>query len=185
MELQFLNWLQSIRTPFFDKFFSVYTTLGNHAEIWLLIILILFFVKKRKEAAILAVAAIIIEIFVVSLVLKPLISRPRPFMFNDTINLLIKVPGGSSFPSGHSASSLAVAMILYKENIKYKKTIMFAALLMAFSRLYVYVHYPSDVIVGILAGIVIGLFVYKNRDYFLAVYKVIFDRFDNDLFNID
>ncbi|HEY4537068.1 MAG TPA: phosphatase PAP2 family protein [Erysipelothrix sp.] len=177
MELDFLNWLQGIRTPGLDYFFKILTTLGDHAEIWLLIILFLFFYKKKKETAVLAVVAIVIELIIVSLILKPIFSRPRPFLV-DPIDLLISRPQGSSFPSGHSASSFAVAVLLFREKVKFRVPILIVAFLMAFSRLYVFVHYPSDVVVGSIIGILIGLVVHKNRQYILNKYRKVFNNIE-------
>lgn len=168
MELTILDAIQRLRTPYLDMFFSVLTRMGDHAEIWLLLVFIMFWKKERRSTAFLAIVSIAIELLIVSVILKPLFMRARPYTLAD-IELLIPIPIGSSFPSGHSASSFAVAFLLFRENASYKYLILFTAFLMAFSRLYVYVHYPSDVLVGSLIGIVIGEFVYRNQVFFIEV----------------
>lgn len=177
MELRILDMIQTWRNPIFDIFFSVLTRMGDHAEIWLLLIFIMWMKKERRETASLAVVSIVIELIVVSLLLKPLFMRPRPFLVSE-IALLIPEPFGASFPSGHAASSFAVAFLLYRENASYKNWIMAIAILMGFSRLYVYVHYPSDVIVGALIGIGIGELVHRHRDYFIKHINKVLKKFN-------
>ncbi|CAM3702725.1 phosphatase PAP2 family protein [Erysipelothrix urinaevulpis] len=183
MELQILDLIQTWRNPLLDIFFTVLTRMGDHAEIWLLLIFIMWMKKERRQTASLAVVSIIIELIVVSLILKPIFMRPRPFLVSD-IALLIPEPFGASFPSGHAASSFAVAYFLYRENASYKHWIMTIAILMSFSRLYVYVHYPSDVIVGALIGIGIGEFVHRKRDTFIHLINAVLKKINLEKFEI-
>lgn len=164
MEIRFLKWLQTIRTPFLDSFFKIYTKLGDHGELWFLLILFFIFIKKDRKTGILAAFSLAIEIVLISLVLKPIFSRPRPFL-KEAIDLLIKIPHGSSFPSGHSASSFAVAGFLFFEKVRFRWLYIFLATLMAFSRLYLFVHYPSDVLVGSFIGLFIAYGVFKKQDH--------------------
>lgn len=168
MELSILNWIQSLRTPGLDRFFAVFTTLGDHGELWLIILLILFVMKKTRKVAILGLIALVVELILVSGVIKPIVMRPRPFFVNP-VDLVVPAPRGSSFPSGHAASSFAVVMTLYFNKIKYKPAYVTLAVIMAFSRLYVYVHYPSDVLVGTLLGIFIA---YEVTKYQKTIFKI-------------
>lgn len=170
MEIAILDGIQLLRNPFLDIFFTVLTRMGDHAEIWLLIIFIMSRKKERQQTAWLAIVSIVIELIIVSLILKPLTMRARPFLINE-FDIFVPVPLGTSFPSGHAASSLAFAFLLFRENASYKYSIMFLAILMAFSRMYVYVHYPSDVLVGIIIGVAIGEFVYSKRQFFINIFN--------------
>lgn len=161
MELHILDWIQNLRTPLLDQFFSVYTTIGNFGEIWIVLILILFINKKTRKLAIFSALALVISALSIEAIIKPIVGRPRPFIANPNIVVMINKPFGFSFPSGHASSSFAVATLLYLNDFKYKKSIFVLAILMAFSRLYVYVHYPSDVLAGILLGVLIAHSVYK------------------------
>lgn len=181
MELAILDAIQTLRNPALDMFFTVLTRLGDHAEIWLLLIFIMIRKRDRRATALLAVVSIVIELVIVSLILKPIIMRPRPFLIKE-IEILVPVPMGSAFPSGHAASSLAVAFLLFREKVSYRYGIMFTALLMAFSRLYVYVHYPSDVLFGIIIGVAIGEFVYRKRDFFIKRINNVLDWMGLDKF---
>lgn len=167
MELQILDMIQSIRIPILDKFFVVFTTLGNHGEIWFAIIIVMLFTKKYRKIAIFAIAALLLEVVMVEGIIKNIFARPRPFIADGSFQLLIPIPSGYSFPSGHTASSFAIAGVLWFNKVPYRKTIMTLAALMGFSRLYLYVHYPSDVIVGAILGLLIGwVVVYIQRKYY-------------------
>lgn len=159
MELKFLDLIQQIRSPILDTFFKYFTTIGNHAELWFIIIIVLSLLKKYRRAAKYSLLALLTEVFLVEGILKHLFQRTRPFYHNTLVQLIIEVPSGYSFPSGHTASSFAIAMFLYLNDVPFKKLILGLAYLMGFSRLYVYVHYPSDVIVGALIGIGVAYFV--------------------------
>lgn len=183
MEVAILDWIQTIRNPYFDIFFSVLTRLGDHAEIWLLLILIMAFQARRRKSAMLSVVAIALEILIVSLIMKPLVMRGRPFLLSE-INLLIPAPSGHSFPSGHSASSFAIAFLLFREDITLKWPVIITAGLMAFSRLYVYVHFPSDVLIGSLIGIAIGEIVYRNQRWIIEKYNQFMHFLNLDAFTV-
>lgn len=159
MDLSLLNFLQEhCRTDFLDAFFSIVTTLGNSGIIWIVLSLILICTKKYRRIGILLLIALLIGSVLGEGILKPLIGRARPFYSNTEIDLLITPPSGYSFPSGHSWSSFTAATILCFANRKIGFAALFLAACIAFSRLYLYVHFPSDVLVGILCGIATGLF---------------------------
>lgn len=168
MELAILDFIQSLRNPIFDKFFEVFTTLGNYGEVWIIIILLFMIKKETRKIAMFAVVALLLEVIVVEEVLKPIFIRERPFVVNP-IPLIIKEPSGYSFPSGHAASAFAVTFFLFLNNVRFKNTLLILAGLMAFSRLYVYVHYPTDVLAGILIGMMIAVLInyfYKRSNKF-------------------
>lgn len=159
MEQAILDFIQTFRNPFLDQFFGIFTTLGNYGEVWIVIILCFMIKKETRKIAMFAVVALILEVIVVEEVLKPIFIRERPFIVNP-IPLIIKEPSGYSFPSGHAASAFSVAFFLYLNNVRFKKTILILAGIMAFSRLYVYVHYPTDVLAGIVIGMGIATLIY-------------------------
>ncbi|NLL74402.1 MAG: phosphatase PAP2 family protein [Erysipelothrix sp.] len=176
MDVKVLFWIQSLRIPFLDYFFKYFTVLGNHGEIWFAMIFIFACFKKTRRAAYLAFIALAIELLIVSVIMKPMIMRPRPFITYDTVELLIKAPGGSSFPSGHAASSIAVAFVFYFNKVKFRKVIMVLALLMAFSRVYLFVHYPSDVLFGFFTGVAIAMLLKLYQDQIIEKTKVIYRK---------
>lgn len=151
MDIMILNFIQSIRNPVLDAFFKFYTTLGDFGLLWIVILLILFVQKKTRSLALWGAFALIIEFILVDGVLKYLVQRDRPFI-TYPLELIVKAPHGYSFPSGHAASSLAVSYFLFRNDVPLRRIILGAGFLMAFSRLYVYVHYPTDVFVGVVVG---------------------------------
>ena len=91
-------------------------------------------------------------------ILKPLFARPRPCDVNTAITILVKRPHGHSFPSGHTASAFAAAFALCLQNRKLGVPALVLAAFIAFTRLYLYVHFPTDVLGGLVLGIALGFF---------------------------
>ena len=131
--------------------------LGNAGLIWIAIALLLLFWKSRRMCGITILGGLISQLLLCNLLLKNLVARPRPCWINDQIGLLIAVPADYSFPSGHTTAGFIAAVIL----LHYDRRIGIPALLLAagigFSRLYLYVHFPSDVLAGAVLGTLIGL----------------------------
>ncbi|MCI8284491.1 MAG: phosphatase PAP2 family protein [Firmicutes bacterium] len=135
----------------------VITSLGDGGRIWIIISLILIIPNKTRRYGMQMAIALIIGTLICNITLKPIVARIRPFDLAGTIPL-INPPSDFSFPSGHTTSSFAAATALMfgsKLNA-YNCASLILAFLIAFSRLYVYVHYPSDVLAGILIGVLSG-----------------------------
>lgn len=157
MELTILDWIQSIRTPAGDVVIPLITRLGDAGIIWILLAaVLLIFPKTRKSGAILA-AALCVDVILCNGILKNLFGRLRPCDVNTSIQLLIARPDSFSFPSGHTAASFAAvaALKLAGERRLWKPALALAALI-AFSRMYLYVHYPTDILGGVAVGIFAG-----------------------------
>lgn len=159
-DLSVLNAIQqTFRCGFLDGFcvfLSYFTTSGI---IWLVLGAVLLFFRKTRAAGVMVLAAYLLVFLTGDLLLKNIIGRPRPFVVNPDVTLLIKQPSGASFPSTHCSFAAAVTTVLLAK----KRPIGFAALALtvciAFSRLYLYVHFPTDVIGGLLFGTLIGIVV--------------------------
>lgn len=159
-ELFLLDTLQTLRTKPLDKLMVHITKLGDGGCIWIILDVFLLLSKQTRREGILLTTSLIIEAMLCNLVLKPLIARTRPCDINPTISLLIPRPTDYSFPSGHTAASFVAVMILYLcRSILWKPALLLACLI-AFSRMYLYVHYPSDVIAGMLIGITVAYLVF-------------------------
>ena len=141
---------------FLDMIMPIITTLGNAGVLWIVVAVVCLLNKKTRKCGIMMVVALLFSLLIGNIILKPLVARTRPFDINTDIILLIKKPLDFSFPSGHSMASFAAATIIYYNNKKYGIFSLILAGLIAFSRLYLYVHFPSDVIAGILIGSLIG-----------------------------
>ena len=111
--------------------------------------------KMRKTGFAVAAAAIGVMLFG-ELLIKHIVARPRPFVVNGAIDLIIKAPSGFSFPSSHAAVCFAVATAIFLFHKRLGIIAYIYAALVAFSRMYLYVHYPSDILGGIALGIACG-----------------------------
>lgn len=156
-EIEILNWIQEhVAGHIPDVFFGTVTHLGDGGILWILLtLLLLIFPRTRRCGAVMAVS-LILNALVVNVVLKPLVERVRPYDVNPMVQLLIAKPWDYSFPSGHTASSFAAASALLFEKNKAWKWAMLLAGILAYSRLYLYVHYPTDVLAGAVIGVAAG-----------------------------
>jgi len=145
-----------------DKAMLIITSLGNVGIIWAVISILLMSNKKYRNIGFMALGALILSTILGEGILKHVVKRIRPSADIPAVNLLISKPLSYSFPSGHTTSSFAVAGVLAKYFKPYSVEFFSLATLIAFSRLYLYVHYPTDV----LAGIVLGLICSKMTIYF-------------------
>ncbi|WDC79570.1 phosphatase PAP2 family protein [Ligilactobacillus ruminis] len=157
MEIEILNLIQHLRTPFLDEAMRFVTRLGNFSIAWVMLALVLILIPKTRKIGLAVMVALILDSVLCNVILKNIFVRPRPCDVNTAINLLIPRPLGYSFPSGHTSASFAAVSALYfsGEN-KIWKAALALAILIAFSRMYLYVHYPTDVLGGILVGIFCG-----------------------------
>lgn len=167
LDLNILLFIQEhIKCEFLDYIMAFFSYIGNYGALWLLIAIVLLFKKDTRYYGILLLISISIAWVIGDVILKPLIARSRPF-YNYDVIMNIPKPHGFSFPSGHSASSFVSAFIIYKLNKKFGIIAYFVASLIAFSRLYNFVHYPSDVICGIILGLITSSLIYYSfKKYF-------------------
>lgn len=156
-ELEILDFIQNnMKTGFLDFSMPLITKLGNFGVIWFVLALVLMIVPKtRRFGGVLFIALLVDGIFT-NVIFKPLFARPRPFAQNELINLLINKPNDYSFPSGHASVSFTAVGVFYHMKNKFKSLVLLLASLIAFSRLYLYVHYPSDILGGMGLGVFIG-----------------------------
>lgn len=161
MELRFLDFLQTIHTPLLDKILAFITSLGNAGIIWIVLAVVLLILPKTRKTGIIVAAALLMDLVLCNLILKNLVARVRPYDVNTAIAILIKKPLDFSFPSGHTAASFAAMTALFLAKMKkaWIAALVLAALI-AFSRLYFYVHYPTDVLGGAVVGILSGIIGY-------------------------
>lgn len=146
-----------IRHPALTPFFVGITKLGNAGMIWIVFSILLLLQKKTRKIGMMGICALLLSLLVNNLLLKNLVGRVRPYEVIPGLVPLIPRPKEYSFPSGHSASSFAAASVFYRTMPKkFGIPIVILAFLISVSRLYVGVHYPSDVLVGIVSGIVLS-----------------------------
>ncbi|MDP4091742.1 MAG: phosphatase PAP2 family protein [Bacillota bacterium] len=149
-----LNFLHNnLQSTFMDKLMSFMTFLGNGGLIWIIISVALIISKKYRKAGIMAAAALIIGTLLGEIILKNIIKRPRPYMDMPLLQIIIPKLSTYSFPSGHTVAAFAVAGVLAKTIHKSAVPVFLLASLIAFSRAYLMMHYPSDVVAGAILGL--------------------------------
>lgn len=154
-EIQILNAIQSIRCPFLDVLMPLIT---NCVFLWVLVPVICIMRKNSRKAGWIIFASIVLELILCNLILKNTFQRVRPFHVNTAVTLLVKKPLDYSFPSGHTAFSFVTVTGIWMTGVlkKWRIPALIFACLIAFSRLYLYVHYPTDVLAGIAVGVFCG-----------------------------
>ncbi|MEG1107808.1 MAG: phosphatase PAP2 family protein [Oscillospiraceae bacterium] len=150
----------NLRTPFFDGFFVFITKLGDFGLLWIALGLALLIPKKTRRGALTLLLALLLTLIVNNYLIKPLVARPRPYSTIEGLSIIVERLGSFSFPSGHASSSFAAATIFALVFGTKGAWAFLPAVLIAFSRCYVGVHYPSDVLVGALVGTAVALGVY-------------------------
>ena len=157
-EFDILNGIQSaFQSDLMDQIMPAVTALGNGGIFWIASGLVFTMYKRTRTLGICILTALVLEVISCNVILKPLIARPRPFSYDPTRMLLIPAPEDYSFPSGHTAVSFAAASAAwFMKNRKLGAAFGVTACLIAFSRLYLYVHYPTDIFAGAVIGILCG-----------------------------
>lgn len=140
---------------FLDFLMPKITVLGDVGAIWLLAGLLLSISKKYRKYGLALIIGLVLSFLVSNVFLKPLIARPRP-CWTENVNLLINNPSDYLFPSGHTLASVIGAFVITAANRKFGIFAIPIAVLISFSRLYLYVHFPSDVLTSVVLGIGIG-----------------------------
>ncbi len=156
-----LNFIRdNFSNDFLDFLMPKITVLGNGGAIWIIATIVLLMIPKYRKGGKAMLAGLVAVLIIGNITLKPLIGRVRPYDLIDGIELLIAAPSDYSFPSGHTLSSFVAAFILSMIDKRFAYIAIPLAVLIAFSRLYLYVHFPSDVLGGIIIAALISAVVY-------------------------
>lgn len=147
------NIKKHIKNKYLDILMPIVTGMGNLGIVWIAIAFLLMLNKPYRTIGNVVIITLIISTIIGEGIIKHIVRRVRPCNFKLDFNMLIKKPISYSFPSGHTLSSFAVAQVLSGYFIQYKFLFMGIAFLIALSRIYLYVHYPTDVIAGAIIGI--------------------------------
>lgn len=162
LDFSVLYWIQdNLRCGFLDFLMPKITALGNAGLIWLFSAGILILLPKYRRAGILLLAGLAVGVLLGNILMKPLIARPRPCWVDTSVSLLVSVPRDYSFPSGHTLSSVIAATVLTAADRRLGAVAVPLAVLIAFSRLYLFVHFPTDVLASVLLGIAVGALTWK------------------------
>lgn len=156
-EISILDALARVRLPALDYIMICLSWMGEWGSLFVILTILMLISPKTRKAGFVCATALLLSFLLVDVALKPLIARARPFAVNTVALLIVPPPPSFSFPSSHSSVSFAFATAVKTLSKKLSIAAYILASLIAFSRLYLYVHYPSDVFAGILIGIGIGL----------------------------
>ena len=156
-ELTFLNALQALRTPALDGVMRFFTHLGDSGFVWLALTALLLAFRRTRRAGWVLAAALLFDAVLCNILLKPMVGRIRPCDVLTEVELLIPRPEDFSFPSGHTAASFASVTALWLAGKKrWAMAALPLAVLIAFSRMYLCVHFPTDILGGAVLGTACG-----------------------------
>lgn len=143
---------------FLDTVMPIISLFGDKGIFWIAVAVLLIIFKKTRKTGISMGAALLIGVIVGNLILKNVVARIRPYDLNTEITLLVSALSDYSFPSGHTLASFEAATVLLIRDKRLGIPALVLAILIALSRLYLYVHYPTDVLAGAVLGTAIGFF---------------------------
>ena len=158
-DLPILDWIAAnLWNPVLDVLMPLITLLGDAGIFWIAIAVVLLCTKKYRKIGLGMAIAMAIGLLVCNVTLKPLVMRPRPYdyqadVFQKIIPLLVEKQHDFSFPSGHTIASFEAATVIAINNKKWGIAALVLAALIAFSRMYLYLHYPTDVLASVVLGI--------------------------------
>ena len=109
MELNILDWFQTLHTPILDKIMTSITKLGDVGIFWIILTLLFLIIPKMRKTGIIMAAALIMDLLICNVAVKNLVARTRPYDVNTSVQLLVAKLHDYSFPSGHTASAFALA----------------------------------------------------------------------------
>lgn len=175
-EIRILDWIQQgLKCDFLDFFMPIITRFADSGMGWIVLALVLLCFKKTRKTGVSMAVALIFGLVVGNLVLKNVFARIRPYNVNTDVLLLIERLSDFSFPSGHTRCSFECATVIFANSKRWGAATYVFASLVAFSRLYLYVHYPTDILGGIALGIVSGIisvFIVKKADEYFQNRKL-------------
>lgn len=168
-DISILLYIQEhIRKEWMNGFWRAITFLGDGGWFWILLAVVLLIMKKTRKAGVAAAIALVIGALITNVCLKNLVARVRPYDTYSALIPIVKRPIDWSFPSGHTCASFASAFVYFRLlPKKYGIPALVLACMIAFSRLYLGVHYPTDVLAGFLIGLLASvLAVWMVRRFF-------------------
>lgn len=179
-----LQWIQDIdnailffiqdnfHSPLLNPILVFISTIGNSGAVWLFTAALFLFLPRYRKYGLMLLLALLFTSVTGEILIKPLVQRIRPCNADLLMPMLIPRPHSFSFPSGHTSSSFAAALVIWKADKKLRIYAVVLAFLIAFSRLYLFVHYPSDILGGLLLGLLCG-----------AISMRIINRFNRNSYN--
>ncbi len=171
MDFKILYFLNDLHCEALNKMMIFFTNLGDAGIVWILLAIVLLCFKKTRKCGLLILIAMGIGLIIGNGLIKNVVKRARPCWLDSSVPLLIKKPLDYSFPSGHTLASFEAFVMIFLHNKKWGIVSGLLAVLIAFSRLYLFVHFPTDVLAGAIFGTVISIVTYKMYDYLIPYLK--------------
>lgn len=160
-EFSILNYIQNnIRNDWLDMIMPVISMLGTAGALWIVMALGSLFFKKTREFGKTLTFTLLFDVIPCLFTFKPIVNRIRPYDLNSTVQLIVRPEIDASFPSGHTFFAFSAATICFIYNKKLGVCMYCLAAMIALSRLYLYVHFPTDVICGAVFGILSSIAAY-------------------------
>ena len=144
-EFQILDKLQTIHTPLLDRFMVAITKLGDAGIVWIILTVILLLIPKTRKSGVYMAVALIADLIICNVILKPIVARIRPYSINQTVQLLVT-----------PLKDYSVSALYFAGRKRMAAGALIVSVLIAFSRMYLYVHYPTDVLGGLIIGLLCG-----------------------------
>lgn len=162
LDFAILNFIQAhMKNGFFDAVLPVLSSLVDHGIIWIILAVILVCFKKTRKTGLMMAVALTLGLLLVNGIIKPIVGRPRPYTFDNALikegDLLVKALQDGSFPSGHTLASFEASTVLMIRDKRFGIPALVFSIIVLFSRLYLYVHFPTDVITGAILGVIFGV----------------------------
>ncbi len=155
-EFTMLDALQKLRCPVLDALAVFFNYAGAHGEVWLALAAVLLVSRRTRRAGLAMLAALGLYMVAGHCILKPLFARPRPCDIRPEMLTLVARPHGWSFPSGHTASGFAAAFAFWRQDRRLGVPALWLAAFIGFTRMYLYVHFPTDIVGGVALGLTLG-----------------------------
>jgi len=161
-ELPILDWIrENLGCAFLDAVMPVLTFLGNGGWFCIATAVVMLFFRRTRKTALMTGMALILGLLICNIILKPTVARIRPYDVKGNIDsLLIAAQHDFSFPSGHTTAFFEMATVFMIRDRRFGIPALVMAFIIAFSRMYLYVHYPTDILGGIVVGTLCGVLGY-------------------------
>lgn len=160
MELEILHIIQGWHQDWLSDIMIFFSTIGNGGMCWIAVCIVLLLLPRTRKCGIAMAISMLLTMILGNEIIKKVVARPRPCVVDRSVTLLIPFPGQYSFPSGHTSNSFSAAVSILLFYRKPGIAALIVAGIIAFSRMYLFVHYPTDILGGILLGTLNAMLVY-------------------------
>lgn len=147
-----MHLIQGLHSDWLDPVMIFFSTIGEAGICWIVLSIVLVLIPRTRKCGLTMMAAMALTYLLGNLFLKNVIARPRPCAVDRSVRLLIPFPDEYSFPSGHTSNGFSAAMVFFAYFHRTGVAAIAVAAVIAFSRMYLFVHYPTDILGGILLG---------------------------------